>query len=232
MEPLRTGAGAGRGTRNPAAVAALTAVIAITAAGCSATPVTGAAAPPPSAAGNAVEIPLAVSNGAAEAQVVTPAVRQAAAPRDVAKPVRLRVPAIGVNTGVIGLKLDRSGRLVAPKRFDNVGWNVAGPEPGEPGVAVIAGHVDSRTGPAVFYRLRQLKKGDTIRVERADGSAVTFKVQRLARYPKNRIPNAQVYGRSSKPELRLITCGGTFDRSRGSYRDNIVVYAAQAKEVR
>ncbi|GAA1012328.1 class F sortase [Acrocarpospora pleiomorpha] len=149
----------------------------------------------------------------------------AAIQKDVADPVRLNIPAIGVSTKVIALPLDREGRLVAPRQFDRVGWNKAGPEPGEKGVAVIAGHVDSKTGPAVFYRLRQLSKGDRIHVHRKDGTKVTFTVQRVARYPKNRIPNTTVYTAKSGTHLRLITCGGTFDRSRGSYRDNIVVFA-------
>ncbi|MCG5216617.1 class F sortase [Streptosporangium sp. KLBMP 9127] len=148
---------------------------------------------------------------------------------EAADPVRLRVDSIGVSTKVIGLRLDASGRLVAPRAFDRVGWNVAGPEPGEAGAAVIAGHVDSRTGPAVFYRLRQVKAGATIRVERADGSVVAFTVRRVARYPKNRIPDKVVYGATRDAQLRLITCGGVFDRGRGSYRDNVVVFADRAR---
>ncbi|SDJ33895.1 class F sortase [Nonomuraea jiangxiensis] len=145
---------------------------------------------------------------------------------DVANPVRLRIPAIGVSTRVIPLRLDKKGGLVAPKQFDRVGWNKAGPEPGETGVAVIAGHVDSATGPAVFYRLRQLRKGDRVHVDRADGGTATFVVGRLARYPKNRIPNKEVYSSGKGTQLRLITCGGTFDRSRRSYRDNVIVFAS------
>ncbi|MGP3958248.1 class F sortase [Nonomuraea sp. 3N208] len=145
---------------------------------------------------------------------------------DVANPVRLRIPAIDVTTRVIPLRLDAKARLVAPKQFDRVGWNQAGPEPGEQGVAVIAGHVDSTTGPAVFYRLRQLRKGDRVHVDRADGTTVTFVVNRLASYPKNRIPDKEVYGSGRGTQLRLITCGGTFDRQRRSYRDNVVVFAS------
>ncbi|WP_093257665.1 sortase domain-bontaining protein [Thermostaphylospora chromogena] len=89
-----------------------------------------------------------------------------------------------------------------------------------------------RTGPAVFYRLGKLRKGDEIRVERADGTAVVFTVRRLARHPKSRVPDAEVYGSRGRPELRLITCGGSFDRTRRSCRDNIVVFAANAEERR
>lgn len=175
----------------------------------------------------AVREPVTVQAG--DAAAATPDARR---PGDVSRPVRLRIPAIGVSAPVVKLALDRTGKLIAPKRFDVVGWNVAGPEPGERGTAVIAGHVDSRTGPAVFYRLGKLRKGDEIRVERADGTAVVFTVRRLARYPKNRVPNAEVYGSRGRPELRLITCGGFFDRTRRSYRDNIVVFAADAEEKR
>ncbi|MEU8378801.1 class F sortase [Streptosporangium sp. NPDC048865] len=145
---------------------------------------------------------------------------------EVADPVRLRVPAIGLSTGVIALRLDARNKLVAPVRFDRVGWNKAGPEPGEAGAAVIAGHVDSKTGPAVFHRLGKLRPGHRVHVDRADGSTVTFTVRRLARFPKNRIPDRQVYGSAKGAELRLITCGGTFDRKRRSYRDNVIVFAS------
>ncbi|MEV4164121.1 sortase domain-containing protein [Nonomuraea dietziae] len=113
-----------------------------------------------------------------------------------------------------------------PAASPTPGWNVAGPEPGERGAAVIAGHVDSRTGPAVFHGLRDLKPGARIHVDRKDGSTVTFQVRRLAGYPKSRIPDTQVYGSTGRPELRLITCAGTFDQKRRSYRDNLVIFAS------
>ncbi|MFI6296364.1 class F sortase [Nonomuraea sp. NPDC050790] len=142
-----------------------------------------------------------------------------------ANPVRLRVPAIGLKTKIIPLAIDKKGRLAAPKRYDVAGWNQAGPEPGERGPAVIAGHVDSKTGPAVFYKVRGLDPGDKIHVDRADGTTKTFTVHRLARYPKTAVPSRTVYGQTAGAELRLITCGGVFDRKKGSYRDNIVVFA-------
>ncbi|MFI6482582.1 class F sortase [Nonomuraea sp. NPDC050663] len=159
----------------------------------------------------------------AEPYARVPRARPVAAPADVANPVRLRIPSIGVSTKIIPLPLDRKGKLVAPKRFDLAGWNVAGPEPGERGAAVIAGHVDSRTGPAVFYRLRSLTPGRKIHVHRADGTRATFTVYRIAQYSKAKVPNAVVYGATRGPELRLITCGGSFDGR--SYRDNVVVFA-------
>jgi sortase (surface protein transpeptidase) len=152
--------------------------------------------------------------------------RPSASWRDAATPERVRIPAIGVSARIISLPIDRSGRLVAPKAFDLAGWNEAGPEPGENGTAVIAGHVDSRSGPAVFFRLRDLRGGDRVDVDRADGSTARFSVTRIARYRKTGVP-AGVYRATPGPELRLVTCGGAFDRGRGSYRDNIVVYAVE-----
>ncbi len=149
----------------------------------------------------------------------------AAASEDVADPARVRIPAIRVNSKIIPLRLDGKGKLIAPKRFDVAGWHRSGPEPGEKGVAVIAAHVDSTSGPAVFYRLRELKPGHKVTVDRADGSSVTFTVYRVARYPKNGIPDRLVYASGGGAQLRLITCGGVFDRARRSYRDNIVVFA-------
>ncbi|PZA22338.1 sortase domain-containing protein, partial [Modestobacter versicolor] len=105
------------------------------------------------------------------------------------------------------------------------GWFAAGPAPGETGPAVLAGHVDDRTGPAVFFRLEELTAGDEVRVTGADGQLVTFTVTRVASYPKDAFATAEVYGPTTGAELRLITCGGTFDRSRRSYTDNVVVFA-------
>ncbi|WP_218010812.1 class F sortase [Herbidospora mongoliensis] len=163
--------------------------------------------------------------GAPPAQAATVGAQVAPVAKDVANPTRVRIPAIKVNSQIIPLKLDKKGKLIAPKRFDVAGWHKSGPEPGEKGVAVIAAHVDSKSGPAVFYRLRELKTGHKITVNRADGSSVTFTVYRIARYPKNEVPNKLVYASGGGAQLRLITCGGTFDRDRRSYRDNIVVFA-------
>lgn len=169
--------------------------------------------------------PVTLTSGTVSTAAMGTASTAAAAEKPA--PVRLRIPAIGVRAPVIALRLDAKGRLIAPKRFDVAGWNKSGPEPGEPGVAVIAGHVDSRTGPAVFYRLRRLRKGAKIHVDHAGGGTTTFTVTRTARYPKSRIPDREVYGTAKGVQLRLITCGGTFDRKRRSYRDNVVVFATR-----
>jgi hypothetical protein len=140
-------------------------------------------------------------------------------------PARLEIPAIGVSTPLDRLGLAADGTLEVPVDFGRAGWFSGGTLPGQQGPAVIAGHVDSRSGPAVFYRLRELRTGDTVEVERADGVRLRFAVETLARYRKSALPTAAVFGPVAWPALRLITCGGTFDRDRGSYRDNLVVYA-------
>jgi hypothetical protein len=146
----------------------------------------------------------------------------------VAPPARIRIPAIGVDARVIRVGLDRAGALEVPSGWDDAGWYVHGPRPGEPGPAVIVGHVDSTSGPAVFYRLGALQRGAAIRVVHRDGSAVRFRVRRVERWPKGGFPTRRVYGATRRPALRLITCGGAFDRSTGHYLDNTIVFAAPA----
>jgi sortase (surface protein transpeptidase) len=143
-------------------------------------------------------------------------------------PVRIQIPAIGVSAAVIRLGLNRDGSMQVPADFGVTGWFTGGPAPGQTGPAVIAGHIDSRTGPAVFYRLRELRAGDRVEVARADGSTVRFAVDSVVQYPKQAFPTEAVFGPAPEPLLRLITCGGSFDRSRGSYRDNVVVTARLA----
>jgi hypothetical protein len=142
-----------------------------------------------------------------------------------ARPVRIEIPAIGVRAPVVRLGLNEDRTLEVPTDFGDAGWWSGGPRPGEPGPAVIAGHVDSYTGPAVFFRLPELDPGDTIIVGRRDGSRARFTVRGSEQYPKARFPTARVYGRTTGPTLRLITCGGAFDQSTGHYLDNTVVYA-------
>jgi sortase (surface protein transpeptidase) len=107
------------------------------------------------------------------------------------------------------------------------GWYRYSPSPGQLGPAVILGHVDSTEyGPGVFFRLGDLRPGDTLTVARTDRIAATFRVDRVVSYPKNQFPTLEVYGNTSDAELRLITCGGAYDSSARSYLDNIVVYAS------
>jgi hypothetical protein len=140
-------------------------------------------------------------------------------------PARLEIPAIGVSSSLVRLGLNADGTMQVPGDFQVAGWFTGGPQPGQLGPAVIAGHVDSRTGPAVFYRLRELHPGDQIRVVRADHRVVRFRVESLASFPKQALPDDAVFGATTTPALRLITCAGSFDWSRHSYRDNLVVSA-------
>jgi Sortase domain len=140
-------------------------------------------------------------------------------------PVRLEIPAIGVVSSLVRLGINPDGTMQVPGDFQVAGWFTGGPQPGQLGPAVIAGHVDSRTGPAVFYRLRDLRPGDQVRVVRADRRVIGFEVESLTSYPKQDLPDEAVYGATTAPSLRLITCAGTFDRASRSYRDNLVVSA-------
>jgi LPXTG-site transpeptidase (sortase) family protein len=142
----------------------------------------------------------------------------------VGSPVRVRIPAISVDSGLEELTLDANGKLNAPVTYELAGWYRDGVLPGDPGPAVIAGHVDSTRGPAVFYRLHELVAGDPVAVLRG-GTWVTFRVTTVERYAKDQFPAERVYRPTPDAELRLITCGGDFDPTRLSYRDNIVVYA-------
>jgi len=150
--------------------------------------------------------------------------------RPVAVPVRLQIPSIGVDTGLLRLGKDEHGAVDVPEgkhKWDMAGWYAGegGTRPGDLGSAVILGHVDSRTGPAVFYRLHELGRGDQVEVVRADGSVARFRVDRLEQYPKSRFPTAEVYYPTLTPMLRLVTCGGSFDYQRHHYRSNVIAFA-------
>jgi hypothetical protein len=140
-------------------------------------------------------------------------------------PVAVRIPAIGLQGPVDPVGLDASGSLVPPEDTARAGWFADGPAPGAIGPAVLAGHIDSWRGPGVFFRLDRVVPGQEVLIERADGSTLRFTVTRVAHYPKQAFPTADVYGPTADPELRLITCGGAFDRAARSYVDNVVVYA-------
>jgi sortase (surface protein transpeptidase) len=148
--------------------------------------------------------------------------------RELPPPERIRIPAIGVSAPVIPLGLNPDRSLEVPQDFGDTGWFKGGPEPGERGAAVIVGHVDSRSGPAVFYRLRALRAGDSIWIRLRDGSSVRYVVTRGRSAPKNRFPTKLVYARTTQPTLRLVTCDGAFDTSTGHYVDNYIVFARLA----
>jgi hypothetical protein len=142
-------------------------------------------------------------------------------------PVRLDIPAIGVSTSLLTLGLQPDGTVaVPPLESPEAGWYEHSPTPGEAGPAILLGHVDSaRSGPGVFHDLPALRPGDRVDVLRADGGTAAFAVERVERYPKDAFPTGAVYGDLPGPGLRLITCGGAFDRTTGHYVDNVVVYA-------
>jgi hypothetical protein len=141
-------------------------------------------------------------------------------------PTRIQVPAIGIDASLVRLDLDRDGVIEVPTDFNRPGWYRRGPAPGDEGAAVILGHLDSYTGPAVFWRLSSLHPGDTILISREDGSQLTFAVQRTVSYSVDVFPSFDVYGVTPRPELRLITCGGAYSASRRQYLSNVVTFAA------
>ncbi|MDH6135904.1 sortase (surface protein transpeptidase) [Kitasatospora sp. MAA4] len=144
----------------------------------------------------------------------------------VSPPVRLSVPRIGVDAPVAAGGLNADGTVETPpmNQPGQVDWYGNGPAPGQVGPAVLLGHINTTKGPAVFARLLDLRQGDRIDIRRQDGSTVSYRVRGLGQYAKTAFPTALVYGNTSTPQLRLITCGGTL-ASNGHYTDNIVVYA-------
>ena len=147
---------------------------------------------------------------------------------DVAEPVSVAIPAIGVTSDIMRLGLNDDGTVQVPPLSpdDIAGWYERGPAPGAVGPAVILGHVDSaQYGPAVFFERGALQAGATVDVTRADGSVATFVVDRVEKHPKDEFPTIDVYGNTDDAQLRLITCGGNFDSAARSYEDNIIVFA-------
>jgi LPXTG-site transpeptidase (sortase) family protein len=140
-------------------------------------------------------------------------------------PVRLRIPAIGVDSRLEKLGVSRRGRLQPPVDPQRAGWFPGSAVPGEIGSAVIAGHRDSLVGPAVFWRLTDLRPGDKITVTRSDGVVERFEVAQIHRVPRASFPTEQVYGATPDRLLRLITCGGLYDHVHGRYLDNVLVVA-------
>jgi sortase (surface protein transpeptidase) len=140
-------------------------------------------------------------------------------------PLRIQIPAIGVSAPLVALGLHHDHTIEVPKRWGDAGWFRPGPEPGERGAAVIAGHFDSKSGPAVFYHLRALVKGDEITVLLRGGSTVHFIVESTRAVSKKSFPASLVYRKTQRPTLRLITCDGAFDRSTGHYVGNYIVFA-------
>ncbi|MCW2797175.1 MAG: Sortase family protein [Nocardioides sp.] len=148
----------------------------------------------------------------------------AAAPAP-ARPVALTIPAIAVRSTLEGLAMNGDGTVEVPQHPGNAGWYRLGTRPGAQGSAVILGHVDSVRGPAVFYRLATLHRGNLVNVRLADGSSVRFRVRSVRLYPNARFPAEKVYAARGGRFLNLVTCGGEYDASRGGYQANVVVNA-------
>lgn len=144
------------------------------------------------------------------------------------RPVRLALPAITVSAPVAPVGQARDGSIAVPplERAEETGWYDRGPTPGEPGRAVIVGHVDTKRGPSVFYDLHRLRPGDTIEVTRADRSMVVFRVDSVEHFPKDHLPADRVYGDQGPPRLVLITCGGDWVGGRTGYADNVIAFAS------
>lgn len=143
-------------------------------------------------------------------------------------PVGVTIPAIGVTSILEGLRLTADGSSVQTPRDPNrVGWYSDGPAPGDQGAAVLVGHLDSTTGPAVFWRLAGLMPGDRILVRRADGRTLSFVVDHSSAFPRTSFPSAAVFG-ATGAELHLITCNGNWDRRIGRYDHSLVVFARLA----
>jgi sortase family protein len=142
------------------------------------------------------------------------------------EPVRVTIPDLGVSARVVQLGLEDDGSMEVPSGARPVGWFDRSPTPGQLGPAVLAGHVDWNGEAGTFSGLRTLHAGDSVLVDRADGSTATFVVDRVAEYAKDEFPAGSVYGDIEKAGLRLITCGGDFDAAAQSYLDNVVVYAS------
>jgi Sortase domain len=220
------------------------AAVGMTAAVCTALALTGGPKRPPVPPVAAAQPPIGSSRSAAATTGTAPSVsastvqgRIPALPRPegpahsalpvshAAIPVEVTIPAIGVDSPLEALGLNSDGSLAKPSQWQVAGWYAGGVRPGDDGPAVIAGHVDSVSGPAVFYRLRDLRRGAVVFIREANGTTLRFVVDSSVSYPKDRFPSAAVYGPAAVPVLRLVTCTGDFDWQAKSYVDNLVVTA-------
>jgi len=167
----------------------------------------------------------APSEAAATSEARLPGVSVSASSMTASTPIRLQIPRIGVDSDLASLGLADDGTMEVPAEGFPAGWYTGAPTPGELGPAVIVGHVDWGGAPGVFADLPDLEQGDEVTVLRADGTKAVFRVTLVEQFPKDRFPTDAVYGDLDHPGLRLITCGGSFDRQASHYVDNIVVFA-------
>ncbi|WP_082232708.1 class F sortase [Halobacillus massiliensis] len=139
-------------------------------------------------------------------------------------PSQVKIPAIDVDAPIEKVGILENGQMGVPEGTETVGWFEPGTKPGQTGNAVLAGHVDSKKGPAVFFYLDQLAQGDEIIVTDEEGTELIYTVQRLESYPANDAPIDEIFGRTDKKNLNLITCTGTFNRQKGTHEERLVVY--------
>jgi len=137
----------------------------------------------------------------------------------------VHIPKLGINQPLVGLHIQADQSLSVPTQFSDIGWWDAGPRPGAAGAVVVAGHVTSRAGPAIFARLKDLSTGDQVMVDRADKTTALFQVVDKRSYSRSTFPDEVVYRTTGKSSLHLVTCDGTFNASLGQYPDNLVVFA-------
>ena len=186
--------------------------------------------PAPTAEPTATVTSVTAAGLAARLEPTNPAPAVATTPQPVVAveqpaPVSLRIEAIGVDTTLLDLGLQDDGTMEVPPEGFPAGWYTGAPRPGAIGPAVIAGHVDWAGEAGVFWALRDLEPGDTVEVTREDGSVAVFRTTELEQVAKDDFPTERVYGNLPTAALRIITCGGDFDDTAGSYRDNLVAYA-------
>jgi hypothetical protein len=148
--------------------------------------------------------------------------------RQLPPPARISIPAIGVSASMIPLGQNTDGTVQTPSNTVQAGWYTKSPGPGEQGAALVVGHVDSYRGPGVFFHLRALRRGDLVNFTLRNGQRVRFVVTGSKDVSKSKFPAALVYAHTATPTLRLVTCGGRFDRSTGHYLDNYIVFARLA----
>lgn len=177
--------------------------------------------PSPSAKGSTTPRPKTTPKSNPDQQVLPESV-----------PTAISIPAIDVDTSrFVDLSLMANGQMEAPVDPDDVGWFTGAHTPGSPGVSVLAGHVTWNGNPSAFFKLGKLERADTITIKRKDGSRATFEVTRMATFPKDEFPTAEVYKPASEPELVLITCGGEFDADKRYYDSNVIVWAKLVRTV-
>ncbi|WP_326738058.1 class F sortase [Streptomyces sp. NBC_01022] len=149
------------------------------------------------------------------------------APLPAPRPLRVDIPALHVSAPLVDLTLDDRGKLGVPDPAERnlAGWYRDGVTPGSPGTAVVVAHVDTPTGPAAFAGLDTLRPGATVDVRRTDRTVATFRIYAIEEFEKSDFPSSRVYGPAKDAQLRLLTCGGTYDPAAGGYQSNVVAFA-------